>query len=311
MFRVVPVILPRDLIGQRNGELELELLDLIDGGRVHHLAARSWRALVAEAAAHGVRLQPTSYGDTYRTLDAQTRGFLRRYTTSYVPGASSKVWNGQRWYLKPGNAPMATPGTSNHGLGLAVDACTVVNGTLVGLDPRGGSTVAARAYQWLVGNYERFGWSHEYTNPLSEPWHVRYVAGDALPAAVLAHERPPIVQPPATELPPPVQLPPTGPPAVSTEDDETVKLAQVLEFGPAGAQLDAAILKLAGNTAVWIPNGLTDAEVRRLHEIPADAAPVPILRHALKGYGLIGPAPSYAPNYTGPRTTAGDFAGTV
>jgi hypothetical protein len=49
--------------------------------------------------------------------------------------------------------------------------------------------------RWLIDNEHRFGFSHELQ---SEPWHIRYWAGDNIPAAVLEYEtnRP---QSPATE----------------------------------------------------------------------------------------------------------------
>lgn len=70
-------------------------------------------------------------------------------------------------YTKPGLA--ATPGTSNHGWGLAIDLCSQ-------------ETRSAGVMAWLAQNGEAYGW----TNPLwaraggsgaYEPWHWEYVPG--------------------------------------------------------------------------------------------------------------------------------------
>ena len=70
-------------------------------------------------------------------------------------------------YTKGGLA--ATPGTSNHGWGLAVDLCTA-------------ETRNSDVYTWLTENGPIFGW----TNPgwalrtgvgPYEPWHWEYLPG--------------------------------------------------------------------------------------------------------------------------------------
>jgi D-alanyl-D-alanine carboxypeptidase len=67
----------------------------------------------------------------------------------------------------------AIPGTSNHGLGLAVDlGCGVETGS--------GNT----RYQWLVDNASAYGWGHPaWAEPGGsgpyEPWHWEYVAGES------------------------------------------------------------------------------------------------------------------------------------
>jgi len=54
---------------------------------------------------------------------------------------------------------------SRHMLGLAVDVANA-NGKIL---------------QWLLDNEDKFGFSHEVQ---SEPWHIRYVAGDTVPQLV-------------------------------------------------------------------------------------------------------------------------------
>jgi len=174
-YPIRDVVLPAVLSGRTNGKLPAGILVATPGragGPVVTLvspAARAWRALEVAAAAAGVILQATSTADSYRSYVVQERTFRERYTTSPLSGQSSKVWNGTRWYQRPGTAMAAVPGTSNHGLAIAVDVANASGGRLA----------------WLLGNAERYGWSWELQ---SEPWHIRYVAGDAIPAAVLSFE---------------------------------------------------------------------------------------------------------------------------
>jgi LAS superfamily LD-carboxypeptidase LdcB len=66
---------------------------------------------------------------------------------------------------RPGYA--AVPGTSNHGLGTALDFCG-------GVENQG-----SIPFNWLRANSQRYGWFHPswaYSNPF-EPWHWEYSAG--------------------------------------------------------------------------------------------------------------------------------------
>ena len=64
---------------------------------------------------------------------------------------------------------LATPGKSQHNLGLAVDVH---------------SASEPKRLNWLIANVKEFGFSWEVVP--SEPWHLRYVAGDNAPASVKA-----------------------------------------------------------------------------------------------------------------------------
>lgn len=171
------VTLPAAVHGQANGRLPDALL--VDtpgqaGGPVVRLvasAAEAWRALCATAHTAAHTLTATSTVDSYRPYAVQENTFRARYTTTVLSGRPSVVWQGQRWYQRPGTAAAAVPGTSNHGLGLAIDIANV-NTSL----------------DWLTANAGRFGWSWELA---SEPWHIHYWAGDATPAAVLAYQHGP------------------------------------------------------------------------------------------------------------------------
>lgn len=182
---VVTVKLPSDLKGVTPGQLPENLLKpALKGGRLHWLACAAWNAMVEKAKADGVELKPTSAGDTYRSYESQLAGFKQRYQLEKITGASTKSFEGKTWYLKTGMAMLATPGKSMHNLGLAIDIHTASE---------------PKRLNWLIKNVKRFGFSWEVYP--SEPWHIRYVNGDAPPAAVVAYmtangiSRPSIVSP--------------------------------------------------------------------------------------------------------------------
>ena len=170
-YPVVPVKLCSCLKGVKPGELPAKLLRGIEGkGKLHHCAADAYEAMDAAANAAGIDLSPTSQADTYRSLETQEYGFYSRYTDTPKPALMKqkpRIYKGKAWYLKKGMAPMAVPGTSNHNLGIAID-----------IKDASGNRLA-----WLLANEHLYGFSHELD---SEPWHIRYVAGDATPDAVKA-----------------------------------------------------------------------------------------------------------------------------
>jgi LAS superfamily LD-carboxypeptidase LdcB len=164
---VEPLVVPSTLKKYPNGELPLQLLVAIKPfGFLYRTAAESWTAMKHYAKKDGVILKPTSGMDAYRPLLVQRSVFYQRYTTTELQGRPTRTYKKQTWWLKPGYAPLAAPGTSNHGWGLAVDIWAV------GEEDR---------MDWLLGNHARFGWSWEVQ---SEPWHIRYVLGDTLPAGL-------------------------------------------------------------------------------------------------------------------------------
>jgi hypothetical protein len=167
---IVPMIMPADLKGVTPGKLPEALLRAIPtGGKLHHRAADAWNAMVAKAKADGVELKPTSSGDLYRTYESQLAGFKQRYVLEPVVGTSTKTFEGKTWYLKKGMAMLATPGKSNHNLGLAIDIS---------------SASEPKRLNWLIANVKDFGFSWEVVP--SEPWHIRLVTGDKPTPAVMA-----------------------------------------------------------------------------------------------------------------------------
>jgi hypothetical protein len=183
---VEPVIRPAALAGQQNGRFDDDVLvDVpgLAGGPTVRLvapAARAWRALTAAGRQAGHTLKAVGPHDSYRPFATQERIFLERYTTDPLPGRHTKQFRGKTFFQKPGTNVAAVPGNSNHGLGLAVDTGIEVDG-----DPRA-ERIDQVTVDWLVANERRFGFSHELQ---SEPWHIRYFAGDDVPDAVLELER--------------------------------------------------------------------------------------------------------------------------
>ena len=168
-YPVVKVKLCDHLKDVKPGEIPADLLSGIEGkGRLHHCAADAYEAMDAAANAEGIDLAPTSQADTYRSLETQEYGFYQRHTdnpSKKLLKQKPRIYKGKAWYLKKGMAPMAVPGTSNHNLGVAIDI----------------ANASGKRLEWLLKNAQRFGFSWELQ---SEPWHLRYVAGDATPEAV-------------------------------------------------------------------------------------------------------------------------------
>jgi len=170
-YPVVTVKYCSHLAGKKPSEVTPDILrKTVSGGKMELCAADAWDAMVAAAAKDGITLKPTSLGDQFRSIEQQKTAFLQRYKKEPVANSTSRTWNGRKWWLKRGFAPLAAPNDdpktcSRHMLGLAVDVANA-NGKIL---------------DWLLKNEDKFGFSHEVQ---SEPWHIRYVAGDDVPAAV-------------------------------------------------------------------------------------------------------------------------------
>ncbi len=197
---ILPLERPLDLIGVDNGNLDPGLLVPVGpNGRLHHLAARAWLSLCRAAQVAGWSLTYT-YGGTYRPYADQETGFRQRYQTTPIPGRPQKQWNGQIWYQKPGVEMAAVPGTSNHGLGLAIDMA-LDHDLSDGIGPNDAESIAP-ALAWLSTNALIFGFSWESY----ETWHIRYVTGDHVPQAVIDWEpKPPAPDPPNPNPPPTIE----------------------------------------------------------------------------------------------------------
>ena len=200
---IVPIVMPKDLKGVEPGKLPESLLRPIPGGgKLHWLAANAWNAMVAKAKADGLELKPTSSGDLYRSYESQLASFKQRYVLEKIEGTSTKSFEGKTWYLKKGMAMLATPGKSNHNLGIAVDVH---------------SAGEPKRLNWLIANVKDFGFSWEVVP--SEPWHLRYVCGDNPPPAVVAF----------TSGQPAAAAPVASSTAAASAGDEKKKLQEALK----------------------------------------------------------------------------------
>lgn len=172
------VSLPQAVRSYGNGKIPKELLHPcgIRNFTMVEPAARACRAMVAAAAADGIRLDATG---TFRSYDQQVALFTQRYSKKQIAGRRTKKWNGVTYWQKPNVAMAATPGTSKHGLGVTADfAQRSTSGKLEGVGP---ATLA-----WLASHGPAFGF---WNSVKSEPWHWPYFPGDDIPDAVLEMER--------------------------------------------------------------------------------------------------------------------------
>ena len=127
-----------------NGRLRPNQLRAIaGGGRLHVPAAVCWNAFARYCKAHSVTVE---VNDSYRPLG--TPGDLARGVWSQ--------WAAWERYQQGGNLA-AYPGTSNHGLGIALD-------------------VPAGTQQAIAMWGAQFGWDHSWTDAPSEPWHHKFAA---------------------------------------------------------------------------------------------------------------------------------------
>lgn len=167
-----PTLPPSSVAQEPNGKITASKLRQVPGsaGTYPFLEARvagAWLAFVAAAARAGFTLGHTG---CYRPYDRQVSLFLERHIKDPT---GPKVWNGKRWRLKPGAANAAIPGTSPHGMGCAIDVALHVGKEV--------KAVTEEWSRWAVGVAPAYGflWSLQ-----SEPWHIQWVYGDAVPPAL-------------------------------------------------------------------------------------------------------------------------------
>lgn len=184
-FPVHRMKMPSDLQGVPNGNVPADLLRGIKpSGRLHHCAARGWVALSDMAAREGLQL--AQVGD-YRPLAQQEALFMQRmrdYPDAKRARQVTRTYRGKVWYLHVG-APVATPATSNHGYGLAIDAALrLKKGRVVSIAtrPKG---ARRSGLDFLLEHAVSLGWSWELQ---VEPWHLRWYAGDRVPTMVILNE---------------------------------------------------------------------------------------------------------------------------
>lgn len=181
-FPVLPGVRPPSIRDSANGQIPADLLVNVRTYEDYDVylaveAATLWGQLrVACFEATGCRLA-ISGGGAYRTLGQQVTLFLQRYeypAQGGLPADRYRTYLGRRYSLRKGMAAAATPGTSNHGLGAAVDT-EVINPTTRAVT----ATIASPAWTWLLQNAVRLGWSWELQ---SESWHLRMIRLPSAPS---------------------------------------------------------------------------------------------------------------------------------
>ena len=202
MIEFKPVTVPTSWNGQRlvNGKLgpcDLHPVFFPGTGNLdcHTYTARAVGAMQAVCLAD-TKLHLSATG-AYRSYEQQVNAFNTRYTSSYLPVrnvlTSQRTWNGQTYYLRRGMSPVAVPGTSNHGYGIAVDFAWWTGVNLSGLTDIAGITHASykTGWEWVQANAVSFGFSWEGARPGQpgwEPWHLRHIVGNDVSPRVLQVE---------------------------------------------------------------------------------------------------------------------------
>ena len=115
------------------------------------------------ALLHGKRLTAT---DGYRSLAIQKKIFLERYAKGSLAGKAGYTTDvssylGAAYTRRTGTAAAAIPGTSNHGLGLALDISA-----LGGFD--------GAAFKRLEAIAADYGWTNTEGRSVGESWHWVY-----------------------------------------------------------------------------------------------------------------------------------------
>jgi D-alanyl-D-alanine carboxypeptidase len=139
-----------------NGKIPASALADIPGGRLDKEAAANWIALRKKGAKElGILISPLGPRSSYRTFDEQVH-----------------FWN----LFQSGRGNLAArPGTSNHGLGRAVDLAQ------------------PGPMRRVIDNYGKpFGWT--WGEAPSEPWHVTYRGGGRADASALVEDEHPTLR---------------------------------------------------------------------------------------------------------------------
>ena len=204
IFPAKKLVLPTEFKNFKNGKLpDGRLKPVKCGGQMYAPVAVWFDKMYDAALAAGFKLR--NVGD-YRSFKSQLTLFESRYSDvkpivetvkNYRVKKSlpptfpdddklseyfvTRMYEDKTWYLKYGKAPSATPGTSNHGWGLAMDLAYEVKGKL--------TSMGGKCFNWLCGNAPKYGFYLQYlkgkndrTNPEFEAWHWQYCLGDKSPA---------------------------------------------------------------------------------------------------------------------------------
>ncbi len=196
---VFPRLKPVDLSGVMNGRLPDHLLVTVEmpgaDARGHPQLARVLRALIHDCRqATGVDLAHVGH---YRSLEQQIALLKARYVRA---SSGTRRWDGS-WWRRVSGAPVATPGTSDHGWGLAIDGAVWDHGS-----GRPVGIYKSRAWDWIRQHLTSYGLCWAWDDEDEEPWHWHLYQIGA--PAVLAYEAG--VTGPPTPPEPPAEPPAAG-----------------------------------------------------------------------------------------------------
>lgn len=229
------------VFGYQNGRLPQSALSPIYHPQytlyLENDAAAAWNTMRQYTLARGFDLYPNGQISAYRTYDEQVQA-KRDYGSN-----------------------AATPGTSNHGLGLAVD-------------------VATPAMRHTIDTYgAQFGWAKKWSDASWEWWHIKYRAG------VWSGNDP---GPDGSGAPSTPSTPSTPDPSTSTPPDNSSTGNVILEEGDNGPRVESLQRALNANGASLTVDGAfgpaTDAAVRafqRANGLTADGIAGPDTLRAL------------------------------
>ena len=237
---VAKMVLPKEVEKVGNGKLTDKMKKKVKcGGVMWTGAADAFNAMYDAALAAGHKLR--NIGD-YRPVEQQLSMFKERYSdkpTDRKPEIT-RTYEGKTWYLKKGMAPSGSPGTSNHGFGLAIDLAVDAKGKIVGI---GGT----KAYAWMTENAPNYGFYLQGTptkpdgkaNPEYEAWHWQYCIGDKQAPALSGAAPAPVAAAPVA-APAPAPVPAEQQKAADPEND---KVLSVGSKGPEVVELQKLLAK--------------------------------------------------------------------
>jgi hypothetical protein len=224
------VTVPTFLKGASNGRLDPTWLrspdeHTGDTWKMFVPVSYAMQAMHLAAEKDGVELRSSG---RYRTYERQVALFLERYSPSPIAGRPTKTWNGKTYWQKQGVAMAATPGTSNHGLGLADDVAEDDSTP----EDLVGESLNKTDIIWLDEHQTAFGFGLETP---AEQWHRHWVSNNTLTQVAVdtlheaGYDVPDLTQWGFTAPAPTPGPDPTPPPK---EDDDMALFVARLESNP-------------------------------------------------------------------------------
>ena len=149
----------------KNGTIPVSALGLIpasltDPGTLKIIG----KQYLHKAALADLKLMATAFQKQFGKALTVTQGYrpLGKPSDKTATDQPATQWAAWNWYEEHGSPIAAKPGTSNHGLALAVDLGAGVN------------VAGSAEHNWVVKNGPQWGW--KWGAVPSEPWHVEHLS---------------------------------------------------------------------------------------------------------------------------------------